>query len=225
MKTTSWVLVILIATASIAKAETYRINASEIYRLTNLLPGDSVIIASGVYYDTKISFIASGTYSKPITLSAEEAGKVIFTGESYLHLKGRNLVVENLWFKDLKPLPSVSPIEIRTDSSIVRNCLISGFNTDPNDSTDNKWVSIYGKNNVVEKCSFYEKKNIGCLLVVWLEKDVLPNHKILSNYFFRPTVLRDKGGSKRNGQECVRIGTSHFSMQDAGCIVSNNTFL
>jgi poly(beta-D-mannuronate) lyase len=224
MKTTFCILVILLCFISSVTAENYRVSASEISKLTDLLPGDSVIITSGDYANLRLKFSAHGSFSKPIVLTAEIAGKVVFTGSSTLLLSGKHITIQNLHFNDLKPIHSVSPIEMRTDSSTLKNCMITGFNTTPDDSTDNKWVSIYGKYNSVERCSFYEKKNIGCLLVVWLEEGIVPNHKILNNYFYRPTILRDPDGGKKNGQECVRIGTSHFSMFDAGCIVSGNTF-
>lgn len=224
MKTSIWIIAILMFLASNSGAKNYRVVPSQISNLTNILPGDSIFIIPGIYTDVEINFTAFGSESLPVILTTDLPGKVIFNGKSYLHLNGKYLIAENIYFKDPVPIQSVSPVQLKTEYSVLRNCIISGFNTSEDDTTDNKWISVYGKCNTVEKCSFYDKRNIGCLLVIWLEEGIVPNHKILNNYFYRPTILKDENGGKKNGQECLRIGTSHFSMQDAACLVSGNTF-
>jgi len=225
MKIIYLVVVFLFASCQHGNAESYIIsNMSELSKLNSLKPGDKIVIASGNYNSQKMQFTANGTEYAPIILEGEKPGEVIFTGESSLKISGSFIVVRNLFFKDITPIQSKSPIEMRTRDSKLQNCVISGVNTKEDPITDNKWVSIYGERNTIERCSFIDKKNIGCLLVVWLEKDIIPNHRILNNYFTRPTILISPDGSKTNGQECVRIGTSDFSMQDAGCMVKNNTF-
>lgn len=205
-------------------ARNFQVYPSQISKLSALSPGDTILIAPGLYEDVQINFEASGTKSNPIVLTVEEAGSVVFSGKSFLHLKGSFLIAENIHFKDPVPVQSISPIQLKTENSVLRNCIITGFNTKEDDTTDNKWISVYGRNNIVESCSFYDKRNIGCLLVVWLEEGVVPSHKILNNYFYRPSIIRDSDGGKKNGQECLRIGTSQFSMQDGNCLVSGNTF-
>jgi poly(beta-D-mannuronate) lyase len=225
MKFIGLILLILFTSCQTIHAESYKIsNPSELITLKNLNPGDEVIISSGVYNSKKMHLNATGTESKPILLKAERAGTVIFTGESTLLLSGSYIVVSDLHFKDPKPIGSKSPIEMRTNDSKLQNCVISGVNTKEDDSTDNKWVSIYGQRNTIEHCSFIDKKNIGCLLVVWMESGIIPRHKILNNYFSRPTTLLESDGSKKNGQECIRIGTSDYSLNRAECLVANNTF-
>ncbi|PKP00408.1 MAG: hypothetical protein CVU13_02585 [Bacteroidetes bacterium HGW-Bacteroidetes-8] len=225
MKLPVLVLLILFTSCQTINADSYKISdPSELIVLKNLKPGDEVIISSGIYDSKNMQFSAIGTESKPIVLKAERAGSVIFTGESTLLLKGSFIVVSDLYFKDPKPIGSKSPIEMRTNDSKLENCVISGVNTKEDDSTDNKWVSIYGQRNTIEHCSFIDKKNIGCLLVVWMESGVIPEHKIINNYFSRPTTLLESDGSKKNGQECIRIGTSDLSMSRAGSLVANNTF-
>lgn len=225
MKFLGLILLILFTSCQTIHAESYKISdPSELITLKNLNPGDEVIISSGVYDSKKMHLNATGAESKPILLKAERAGTVIFTGESTLLLSGSYIVVSDLHFKDPKPIGSKSPIEMRTNDSKLQNCVISGVNTKEDDSTDNKWVSIYGQRNTVEHCSFIDKKNIGCLLVVWMESGIIPRHKILNNYFSRPTTLLESDGSKKNGQECIRIGTSDYSLNRAECLVANNTF-
>lgn len=225
MKFFGLILLILFTSCQTIHAESYKISdPSELITLKNLNPGDEIIISSGIYDSKKMHLNATGTESKPILLKAERAGAVIFTGESTLLLNGSFIVVRDLHFKDPKPIQSKSPIEMRTNDSKLQNCVISGVNTKEDDSTDNKWVSIYGQRNTIEYCSFIDKKNIGCLLVVWMESGIIPQHKITNNYFSRPTTLLESDGSKKNGQECIRIGTSDFSLNRAECLVANNTF-
>lgn len=218
-------IVFLFASCQSINAESYKVsNPNELSKLNTLKPGDVVVIASGKYNSQKMQFNANGTESAPIILEGEKPGDVIFTGESILQISGNFVIVRNLFFKNITPSQSKSPIEMKTRDSKLQNCVISGVNSKEDPLTDNKWVSLYGERNTVERCSFIDKKNIGCLLVIWLEKNVTPNHRILNNYFSRPTILISPDGSKTNGQECVRIGTSDFSMQDARCLVANNTF-
>ena len=87
-----------------------------------------------------------------------------------------------------------------------------------------KWISLYGTHNTVEHCSIVDKFNQGCAMVVWFEKDVVPAHTIAYNYFSRPRSILGDDGNGRNGQECLRIGTSDYSMQRSECIVRNNCF-
>lgn len=225
MKIIYIIIVFLFASCQSINAESYKVsNPNELSKLNTLKPGDVVVIASGKYNSPKMQFNANGTKSAPIILEGEKPGDVIFTGESILQISGNFVIVRDLFFKDITPLQSKSPIEMKTRDSKLQNCVISGVNSKEDPLTDNKWVSLYGERNTVERCSFIDKKNIGCLLVIWLEKNVTPNHRILNNYFSRPTILMSADGSKTNGQECVRIGTSDFSMQEARCLVANNTF-
>jgi poly(beta-D-mannuronate) lyase len=208
-----------------AKAENYRItNPSELSSLKGLKPGDEVIIASGVYYSASMKIFGNGTDLLPITLRSESPGSVVFLGESYLQVSGSFIIVKDFLFRDISPLKGQSIIELKTNDSRIENCVISGLNTKQDTVIENKWISLYGQRNSVSECSLVDKKNIGCMLVVWLEKGVIPNHKISNNYFSRSSVLKTQNGEKMNGQECIRIGTSDYSMQRAECLVRGNTF-
>ena len=57
-----------------------------------------------------------------------------------------------------------------------------------------------------------------------MEDGIVPGHLIADNYFTRPYTHYDDKGKARNGQESIRIGTSDFSMSDAGCTVRGNHF-
>ena len=69
-------------------------NAAELSEaIKNAKPGDNIIMANGVWKDVGIVMTNEGTEDKPITLAAEEAGKVFLEGKSYLQLGGKHIIV------------------------------------------------------------------------------------------------------------------------------------
>ncbi len=192
------------------------------------VPGDTLIMQNGTWTDQLISFHAGGTAEQPVVLMAETPGEVILTGSSRLAFSGEYITVSGLYFKD-GDIRGAHVVYFRTStSSLANNCrltntVIESYNPSSN-STDSKWVSIYGLNNRVDHCSFVNKRNLGTLLVVWLVSGVTPNHIIDHNYFGYRIPNVDSGGEELNGQEIIRIGTSTYSMQNAGVVVSDNFF-
>ncbi|MDG1164882.1 MAG: chondroitinase-B domain-containing protein, partial [Porticoccaceae bacterium] len=63
-----------------------------------LEPGDSIVLADGVWKDFEIVFTGVGTAEKPISLTAQTKGKVIISGQSNLRLAGEHLLVSGLVF-------------------------------------------------------------------------------------------------------------------------------
>lgn len=103
------------------------------------------------------------------------------------------------------------------------NCLFSGSGQEETVGKDIKWVSLYGHDNEVSHCSFVDKKILGSLLVVWIDPQVVPAHRIHDCFFTHPFSLRENGSSV-NGQEMIRIGTSAVSMSEVRCEVYDNYF-
>lgn len=191
-------------------------------------PGDTIIMKNGVWTNQSISFRAEGTAISPIVLLAENQGKVILNGNSKLAFAGKHIYISGLYFKD-GTLSGSDVISFRTSSSsLAENCTISNIAIEnynpPLNTTDSKWVSLYGENNKVTNCSFINKNNSGTLLVVWLKAGTIPAHTIENNYFgFRNPNL-DNNGAELNGQEIIRIGDSSTSMQTANVKVIGNFF-
>jgi poly(beta-D-mannuronate) lyase len=153
---------------------------------------------------------------------------VVLTGTSKIGISGSFIVVSGLYFKNGN-LSGSEVVSFRTSSSdFADNCRLTNTaiqNYNPIDNTvDSKWVSLYGKNNKVDHCSFENKNNSGTLLVVWLQSGVVPNHIIDQNYFGYRNSNLDATGAELNGQEIIRVGDSSTSMQTAGVVVSNNFF-
>ena len=188
-------------------------------------PGDVILWKDGEYQDIVINLKGAGKEGAPITLRAQNPGKVVLKGASQLKLTGSYLVAEGFSFQKLNSDTKASHITFSKESS---HCRVSGCKIDGTGSgyfsTDSKWVSIYGTQNEVSGCSFIDKRNMGCLMVVWMEEGIVPGHIIKDNVFTRPYTHYDDKGKARNGQEAIRIGTSTFSLSDGGCTVSGNYF-
>ena len=188
-------------------------------------PGTVILWADGTYENVAIKMQASGEEGAPVYLRAQTPGKVIFKGVSSITLQGSHLVAEGFSFTDLDTSVKYSVLTCAKGSSDCRfsYCKIDGKSSKVS-TVDTKWVSLYGTHNEISHCTFLEKKNMGCLLVVWMENDIVPEHRILNNYFYRPYTHYDDNGKARNGQESIRIGTSDFSMNAARCLVKGNHF-
>jgi poly(beta-D-mannuronate) lyase len=187
-------------------------------------PGDVIVMANGTWNDAELLFEATGTAAKPITLKAQQKGKVIISGKSNLRMAGSYLLVEGLVFKDGFS-PTTDLISFRKDSKTLANhsrlseCVIDNFNS-PERNNVEAWVVLFGKNNRVDHCQFIDKRNQGVTLIVRLDtqESVENKHQIDHNYFgFRQNL----GG---NGGETIRIGVSHNSMMNSQSVVEYNYF-
>jgi len=189
-----------------------------------LNPGDSIILANGVWKNARLIFKGNGQKDNYIYLAAETAGKVLIEGKSYLQMSGKWLHVSGLVFVDgYSPLNSV--IDFKTGykeyayNCVLSECVIDKFNKPSKDSADH-WIGVYGKHNTIEKCYLAGKTNIGATLVVWPNdtNSIHNGHLIYRNYFGpRPRLLL-------NGGETIRIGTSQVSTKSSETIVDGNYF-
>lgn len=223
-----FVLNIFLALVFVGYASKTIVNSATSINNGTWLPGDTIVMKNGVWTNQSIILKGIGTIEQPIVLIAETAGQVILNGNSSLSFSGKYIEINGMYFKE-GTLSGSSVIEFRTSSSQIAensrltNCCIESYN--PSDITiDNKWVSLYGKNNQVDHCSFINKNNSGTLLVVWLTSGITVNHIISDNYFGYRNANLDTSGNELNGQEIIRIGDSSTSMTNAACIVKNNFF-
>jgi poly(beta-D-mannuronate) lyase len=190
----------------------------------NAGPGDTIVLANGEWKDFEIVFTGEGEAGKPITLTAQDKGRVIITGQSNLRLAGEHLVVSGLVFKN-GHTPTSEVISFKRDSkhlanhSRVTEVVIDGFNHPERTETD-YWVAIYGRHNRFDHNHLAGKSNRGVTLAVRLnsEESQQNHHRIDHNYFGHRPVLGSNGG------ETLRIGTSHYSLTDSFTIVENNWF-
>lgn len=184
--------------------------------------GDTLILKEGTWADARLKLVAEGTAQKPVTIKAQTAGKVIFTGDSRLSVGGSHIVVDGLWFQNPT---GEQVIELRKDSkqlasdSRITNCAVTN-DTQLTSTKSSQFVSIYGARNRVDHCYIAGKTTQGTTLVVWLSNEAKDQgrHQIDHNHFGpRPRL-------GQNGGETIRLGDSKTSMQTASCVVEQNLF-
>lgn len=191
----------------------------------NLNPGDTIILRNGVWNDFVIRLAAEGTADAPVSLLAQEPGKVIITGESALLLSGSYLYVDGLSFIN-GSTPEEAVISFRNavrgkvaSHSRVTNCVVDNFGLKDRWKSDN-YVALWGKHNRVDHNYFGDKKNLGVTLVVYLRgEENWPNHHVIDYNHFGP---RERLGS--NGGETIRFGVSETSLNASFTVLENNLF-
>ena len=206
--------------------ETYLVKSQEEYKaaVKQLKPGDTLVLANGIWRDFEILFIGKGTDEKPITLRAEEKGKVVLSGQSNLRLAGEHLIVKGLVFKD-GYTPTSAVISFRrtrghyANHSRVTEVVIDHYNNPERTETD-YWVAMYGQHNRFDHNHIEGKSNRGVSMAVRLDSEASREnfHRIDHNYFGPRPILGSNGG------ETLRIGTSHYSLTDSQTTVENNYF-
>lgn len=228
--TTKWLMALAILMVAMPNVEARRVEVASATEIkgVELVPGDTLMLKSGEWKDQVVKIHAVGTQEAPIHIMAEEKGKTVFTGASKFAFSGEWIVVSGLWFKDIAGING-DVISMRTSTEneayhcTLRDCAVTAIGA-PMDENEFKWVSLYGSENTVEGCSLIDKSSMGTTLVVWFREGVVPRHTIRGNYFTRPRSHLGEDGGSKNQQETIRIGTSHFSMQDGGCLVEGNYF-
>jgi poly(beta-D-mannuronate) lyase len=219
-------LLLLLCFSRFSNAAQYVVaNVSDIStRMTAALPGDTLIMADGLWLDADILLRGNGAPGQPITLRAQTPGNVFLSGNSRLRMAGNYLVVDGLTFTNgyrssgdvIAFRYSTSLLTEPANNSILTNCAVIDYNT-PAVTNDTKWVSLFGVSNRVVNCYFKGKSNLGSTIVVWVEDQ--PNyHRIERNYFgFRPLL-------GVNGGETIRVGSSEVSTNSSHTIVALNYF-
>ena len=216
----------ILACSGVIQADDYLVKNQAEYQgaLGKLSPGDSIILANGIWRDFEIVFEARGTAANPVTLAAQTSGKVIISGKSSLKIGGDHLVVKGLVFKDgYSPSEGVISLrgangEIASNTHLFEN-VVENFNKPDRASVDS-WLIVFGRNNHIDHNYFSGKTNKGPTFIVRLDVEGSDenNHLIEYNYFGMRAPL---GG---NGGETIRIGTSFTSRLASRTIIRRNYF-
>ena len=192
--------------------------------IKNVVAGDEIVLANGVWKDIQIKFYGKGTKDAPIVLRAETPGKVTIEGTSDLKMGGTYLEVRGLYFKN-GFTPSNTVIDFHIDSKNIANyckvtdCVIEDF-TQLNRNKQDHWIEFWGRHNQLDRCSVTGKSNSGPTILVALKGNEHINnyHQITNNHFgSRPR----KGGPHG---ETMQIGDSNTSMAPSYTNVANNFF-
>ncbi len=217
---------LVLTTASCASAQGTLVTTESELRsaIAGAQPGDTIVMADGVWTDTDVVFRADGAEGDSVRLRAQTPGGVVLDGSSTLRIAGDYLVVDGLRFEGGTPSGS-HVVQFRDGSkqathSRLTNSTIIDVNP-VSRAFDTKWISLYGTHNRVDHNYLKGKTNVGTTLVVWLESGSNARplyHRIDHNHFGPRPPLGQNGG------ETIRIGTSTNSMQDAFVTVERNLF-
>lgn len=219
------VMLLALVSASVDAAEfVVRTPAEYGAAVSDLKPGDTVVLANGEWRDFQIVFSGKGTAASPITLTAQTPGKVIISGQSNLRLAGEHLLVSQLVFRNgHSPTGEVlafrvSPRE-RARHSRITQVVVDHFNQ-PDRSRSDHWVAMYDSHNRFDHNQLIGKNNLGATMVVVRDpaQGLDNRHRIDHNWFGpRPNL-----GS--NGGETLRVGTSKDADSASNSLIENNWF-
>lgn len=211
------VLMVLVLGTPKAKATDYKITNAAALAALKLVPGDLVILTGNDWKNQQLIFKGKGTEAQPITLTSENPGQIICTGNATLKIDGEWLVVDGLAFANgYSQQGDVITFAKTANHCRLTNTSILNYNH-PDKTKDYKWVSVYGSHNRVDHCALTGKTHQGTTLVVWLSDQ--PNYHQIDHNYFGPRP--DLGV---NGGESIRIGTSEWSMHDSYTTVAYNIF-
>lgn len=190
----------------------------------DIKPGAVITLANGVWNNSELVLKGNGTKENPITLTVEDKGKVVLSGQSNLRVSGEYLIIKGLIFKN-GYTPTSEVISFKTASDKLANnsrlteCVIDNY-SNPERHESDYWIGIYGKNNRIDHNHIEGKTNLGVTMAVRLNsvESQENNHQIDHNYFGpRPNL-------GANGGETLRIGTSHYSLTNSKTVVEYNYF-
>lgn len=189
-------------------------------------PGDVIVFKNGSYSSLKLVFKAQGTEMLPITLRAESAGDVVFTGNSQIFLDGNWLVVSGFKYDGIAGVPiTTTPYDVEvgavvtflkttsnsrlTETAIVNSgsAVTSYFHMEPG-----------GQYNRVDHCYFSGQRGIGPSLYIEAHKDIPGYARMEACYVGN----RPQGSGNR--WETLRIGHSDQQYFQARATVIGNLF-
>lgn len=206
-------------------------NESELNNaITAAAPGTTIILADGTWNDVFIDIDKNGTSANPITITAQNPGAVLMTGNSRVYMEGSYLIVSGLVFQDPANLiansTSIEPVfELKEcDNCQVINNKIDTYNgTESQKTLKFKWVYINDCQYVeIAYNSFIGKYGIGSIVNDNRQLGNSDYLKIHHNYFADRTPIN--GVTDDNNQDAIRIGTSTTSLSDSFSEVYENYF-
>ncbi|WP_353140227.1 chondroitinase-B domain-containing protein [Pseudopedobacter sp.] len=206
----------------------------EIYQnLGQLKPGDTLFLKDGIYKDLQLIVRNSGTLEKPIVIAAKNGGKVFFTGDIKVELRGEHLVLKDIYFKDgnrdITKWSSHGPglVAIYGSYNRVTGCVFNAF-----DQANSAYITISIPENgkvpkycridhcvFTDKITFDQVINLNNRPRADKESKVLGEamyHRIDHCFFSNPQKPGNAGGG-------IRIG---YYRNDIGrCLVDSNLFV
>ncbi len=192
-------------------------------------PGTTIILADGIWNNVFLDIDKNGTLSDPITITAQNPGAVLMTGNSRVYMEGTYLTVSGLVFQNPENLVvsggNIEPIiELKEcDNCRVINNKIDTYNgTESQKTLKFKWILNDGQYNEIAYNSFIGKYGVGSIINDnrnSTEPDYLQIHH---NYFVDRTPINEV--NEDNDQDGIRIGNSSTSLDNSSSEIYENYF-
>ena len=180
-------------------------------------PGDTLVMAEGVWVDQVIRLEGHGAPERPITLRASSPGEVLLTGASKLEVSGSYLVVDGLRFENGALSQDEDKViqfaDHDTHHCRITNTSVVGYNPSDKDLRY-FWMSLKGRYNRIDHCDFGDQTHAGEIIVIWLDGE--PNYHLIDHNYIHD---RAEGTG-----ETLRIGSSGNSLTDSNTTVAYNHF-
>lgn len=215
-----WVTLILAAGATASAARVSVSLPDVASALSRANAGDIIEILDGEYSDIEMKWRSPGC---PVTVQAQNPGKVRISGKSSLKISGDSLTVKGLDFVDAHPAKG-NVVEFRVgkelaNASRLTECAFHNCNPERRDIVSS-YIVLHGRNNRVDHCSLTGKLSLGVTLLINLnDARSLDNAHLVDHNYFGP---RPVYGS--NGAETMRIGTSQQAYEKSATVVRDNYF-
>ena len=219
--------------ADCAYAEVIRVGTvDEVYQsIDKLLPGDRLLFKNGRYHNIQLIAINSGGQNQPIIIAAENPGKVFFTGDVKVQLRGEHIILKGIYFKDgardVTKWKSHGPglVAIYGSHNRVTECMFNNFD-EANSAYITTSLTADGKvpkHCRIDHCGFVNKLTFDQVINLnnTFRKDTLNGgpamyHRIDHCFFSNPKKEGNAGGG-------IRIG---YYRNDIGrCIIDSNVFV
>ncbi|TLX72175.1 chloramphenicol resistance protein [Labilibacter sediminis] len=200
--------------------------------IVELQASDTLFIQDGIYKDIQLVVHNSGEENKPIVIRAKNRGKVFFTGDVEVELRGTHIVLDGIYFKDGNRNPeewtSHGPglVAIYGSYNRITQCAFHAF-----DQANSAYIttSLTEEGKVpqycrIDHCSFTEKITFDQVINLnnVAKKDIKKNtsgipmyHRIDHCYFSNPKKPGNAGGG-------IRVG--YWRTDYGRCLIDNNLF-
>jgi poly(beta-D-mannuronate) lyase len=177
--------------------------------VANAIPDDVILLCDGDWNDLKLVVDRSGTSESPITIKAENPGKVVISGDSYIVLEGDYLTLKGFRWKDYRNPEPEGKAYILTATGSSNNEISEMLFEESTQLDFRTWsynIALRGKDHEVYNTAFLGKHGVGAQLIV-KEGGTQLNHKLHNLYFSRKPLPPLENGEPRNGGESLQIGS------------------
>lgn len=196
--------------------------------LSIMNPGDTILVADGIYNLGGVKVIRGGSSLKPVVVKSKNLHGAVITGKSTFTLSGQSHVVYEGFDFDLEPVSTIFKMEGCSYVRITRN----RFRMQRlSESQSSKWITIgdvwenpvcNSHHNRIDHNLFEGKYDSGAWVVIDGSHGDVPD---ISRYDrIDHNIFRTNTPRVANEKETIRMGVSDLSNLDAFTVVESNLF-